>query len=66
MLYVNDSSNLPENPGISYFKDKIRVSWLGEDNETPVNRYFYKLESIFGTGVVNWTLTNKGTDGSLS
>ncbi len=58
MLYVNDSSNLPEEPEFSYFLDRLLVSFLGLDNETSVNAYYYRILSFFTNATVqNWTLS---------
>jgi len=58
MLYVNDSSNLIEEPEFSYFLDRLQVSFLGKDNETAVNAYYYRLLTFFAnTTLVNWTLS---------
>jgi hypothetical protein len=56
MLYVNDNSSLPDNPEVSYFLNQLMVSFLGFDNETAVNAYYYRLTTFFAnTSVVNWT-----------
>ena len=58
MLYVNDSSNLPEEPEYSYFLDRLMVSFLGYDNETAVNAYYYRLLTFLANDtVLNWTLS---------
>jgi hypothetical protein len=56
MVYVDDSSQLLNEPQYSYSKDKLRVKWLGADNESPVTRYFYIIETFYGkTPIINWT-----------
>ncbi|MEM4246717.1 MAG: hypothetical protein QXF14_00115 [Candidatus Woesearchaeota archaeon] len=58
MLYVNDSSNLPEEPEYSYFLNQLQVSFLGYDNETEVNAYYYRLLTFLANDtVLNWTLS---------
>jgi hypothetical protein len=58
MLYVNDSSNLIEEPEFSYFPDRLQISFLGMDAETAVNAYHYRLLSFFSNEtVLNWTLS---------
>lgn len=58
MLYVNDSSDLLEEPEFSYFLDRLMVRFLGTDNETAVNAYYYRLLSFFANiTVLNWTLS---------
>ncbi|MEM4263651.1 MAG: Ig-like domain-containing protein, partial [Candidatus Woesearchaeota archaeon] len=56
MLWVNDSTTLPGEPDISWYPDKLRVSFLGYDNETKVAKYYYMLETAFTREIlVNWT-----------
>ncbi len=58
MTYVDDSSNLPEEPEFSYFLDRLLVKFLGKDNETPVNAYYYRVTTFFAnTTVQDWTLS---------
>jgi hypothetical protein len=58
MLYVNDSSNLAETPDVSYFLDQLMVKFLGIDNETAVNAYYYRLQTFFANAtILNWTLS---------
>ena len=53
MLYVNDNSSLPGNESeYSYSKDILKVSWLGQDNETGVSRYFYTLKETGATSAI--------------
>ncbi|MBI4153701.1 hypothetical protein HY501_00030, partial [Candidatus Woesearchaeota archaeon] len=56
MVFVNDTSTLPESPGFTWRTDQLRAKWLGNDNETRVGSYDYTLEE-FGTlnAVINWT-----------
>jgi hypothetical protein len=57
MAYVDDNSSLVNDPAYSYFTDRLRVNWLGEDNESPVTRYYYMIETFYGkVAVINWTL----------
>src|SRR3989344_1711739 len=56
MEYVDDSSVLANDTEISYFTDRIRVAFLGNDSETKVTRYYYSLIELFtNTMVVNST-----------
>jgi hypothetical protein len=58
MLYVNDSSNLPDDPEYSYFLDRLQVRFLGVDSETSVNAYYYRVKSFFANDTLtNWTLS---------
>ena len=59
MLYVNDSSKLT-NPDITWRTDRLRVSWLGEDNDTGVSSYYYRLSETGSSGevIINWTREN--------
>ena len=43
MLWVNDSSTLELFQNKTCFTDKLRVKWLGKDDETRVNEYFYSI-----------------------
>ena len=56
MVFVDDTSTLPENPDFTWRTDQLRAKWLGNDNETRVSSYDYALEE-FGTlnTVINWT-----------
>lgn len=56
MLFVDDTSNHPDFPDFSYFLDRLRVAFLGTDNETNVSRYFYRVQER-GTEetVLDWT-----------
>lgn len=44
--YINSSSILPASPQISYNNDSLRVSWLGEDSESGVSKYYYKVKNV--------------------
>ncbi|MBW2986521.1 hypothetical protein KY333_04080, partial [Candidatus Woesearchaeota archaeon] len=56
MKFVDDSSTLQGEPDISWYPDKLRVSFLGEDPETRITKYYYLLETAFTKEtVVNWT-----------
>jgi hypothetical protein len=56
MTYVNDTSNNPAFPEISYFLDRLRVAMLGQDLESNVSRYFYTVQEKNTNAVVrNWT-----------
>ncbi|MBI4151291.1 hypothetical protein HY492_04135, partial [Candidatus Woesearchaeota archaeon] len=56
MLYADDTSNNPEFPQYSYFLDKLRIAFLGADNESNVTRYQYRIEQqLTGVVVKNWT-----------
>ncbi|MEM2915893.1 MAG: hypothetical protein QXT19_00840 [Candidatus Woesearchaeota archaeon] len=58
MLFVDDSSNLPNEPEFSYFPDQLRLNFLGEDNETNISAYYYRLLTYHAnTTVLNWTLS---------
>ncbi|MBI2134990.1 hypothetical protein HYU09_03290 [Candidatus Woesearchaeota archaeon] len=56
MVFVDDTSTLPDNPEFTWQTDRLRAKWLGRDNETKVSSYDYTLEE-FGTlnTVINWT-----------
>jgi hypothetical protein len=56
MEYVNDSSK-EKNPGVTWRTDRLRVSWLGEDEESGISQYHYRLRE-YGSSkdlVFNWT-----------
>lgn len=56
MLYADDTSNNPEFPQFSYFTNRLRLAFLGADNETNVSRYNYRIEQqLTGVVVKNWT-----------
>jgi len=56
MEFVDDSSTLPGEPDVSWYKDKLRVKFLGKDPQTRVVKYWYLLETAFARElVVNWT-----------
>ncbi len=58
MLFVDDSSNLPEEPEFSYFADQLQLNFLGVDNETNISAYYYRLLTYHAnTTVLNWTLS---------
>jgi hypothetical protein len=58
MLYVNDSSNLVEEPEYSYFLNQLQIRFLGADDETLVNAYYYRVTTFFTNSTVkNWTLS---------
>ncbi len=58
MLFVDDSSNLPNDPKFSYFPDQLLLNFLGEDNETNISAYYYRLLTYHAnTTVLNWTLS---------
>ena len=60
MEYVDDSSSL-SNPEITWMTDRLRVKWLGTDNETNIHYYLYQLEE-FSTleTIINWTISSRG------
>ena len=43
MLYVYDNTTLPGNPDVSWFTNKIRVAFLGNDSESGVSHYLVTL-----------------------
>ena len=56
MVLVDDSSTLPGQPDISWYSNKLRLRFLGGDNESRVVSYYYMLEAAFTRDVlVNWT-----------
>ncbi len=48
MLYVDDSSNEP-NPEITWKNYRLRVKWLGEDTDTRIAQYYYRLREFAST-----------------
>lgn len=63
MTFVDDSSNLVSDPGISYMKGMLRAKWLGEDNQTQVTRYYYMIETFYGNvQIINWTASTIAND----
>jgi hypothetical protein len=60
MLYASDNSTLVDDVDFSYFLDRLRVAFLGTDNETDVNRYYYQITDDTSSDVIkNWTPTTK-------
>jgi hypothetical protein len=58
MKYVDDSSNLLNDTEYSYFLNQLQVSFLGYDNETAVNAYYYRLLTFHSNDTVrNWTMS---------
>lgn len=61
MLYVNDSSTHPDAPQVSWMSERIRVSFLAEDDETGVDHYVVSLRErdspvfVFREAVFNVT-----------
>ena len=56
MLFVNDSSDNINDPEVSYHRNKLRVAFLGKENESMVTQYVYKIDEKFGNKtLVNWT-----------
>jgi hypothetical protein len=43
MLYVDDTSQLQEDPDISWYTSKLRVSYKGEDQESGIDHYSVSL-----------------------
>ena len=58
MEFVDDTSRLDNNSEFTYRTNRLRVKWLGNDDETSISSYKYTLEE-FGTldTVVNWTIS---------
>ena len=56
MVFVDDKSTLLNNPEFTWHQDRLRVKWLGNDNESGIKSYQYTLEE-FGTlnTIINWT-----------
>lgn len=46
MLFVNDSTTFTPNPDISTRKDRLRVAFKAEDNESGIAKYQYRIEEI--------------------
>lgn len=56
MLFVDDSSTLPGQADISWYPGKLRLRFLGADNESRIVEYYYMLETAFTREIlVNWT-----------
>lgn len=55
MSYVNDSSNILDNPQFSYFLDRLQVKWHGTDASSGIGYYSYLLEDSYQNVIVNWT-----------
>ena len=55
MIYVDDSSNEP-NPEITWKNYRLRVKWLGEDIDTRIAQYYYRLKEFASTDsfVFDW------------
>ncbi|TKJ17388.1 hypothetical protein CEE44_02535 [Candidatus Woesearchaeota archaeon B3_Woes] len=55
MNYVDDSSNEP-NPEITWKHTRLRVKWLGEDLDTRIAQYYYRLKEFGATDsfVFDW------------
>ncbi len=59
MLFVNDSSNIVAEPEFSYFLDRLQVKFLGADDITSVNSYYYRVKSFFSNdSLTNWTASS--------
>jgi hypothetical protein len=60
MSYVNDSSD-ENNPEFTWRNDRLRVKFLGYDNETSVSQYYYRLKKFNSETsiIVNWTLSTE-------
>lgn len=64
MLFVNDSS-IYKDPSISFFKDKIRVAFKGEDEESNVTKYVYSLVELLADKTVIDETESTVLDGSF-
>ncbi len=63
MIYVNDTSSLPDEPEISPYKDKLLTAFLGTDDETEVTQYRVAVENTRTKNLtLNWVLSTH-TDG---
>ena len=56
MTFIDDSSTLPGEPDVSWYLDKLRVKFMGDDPETRIVKYYYLIETAFARElIVNWT-----------
>ena len=55
MVYVNDTSQLMDNPEYTWRNDSLRVKWLAEDNESDIAYYNYTLlQSGKKEPIIDW------------
>jgi len=53
---VDDTSNIDDYPGYSYYTDRLRVKWeLDEKPPSGIEYFSYMLEDESGNIIVNWT-----------
>jgi len=52
MVFVDDASELVEEPELTWHVDALQVNWLGRDDETGVSRYWYSIEELATRQVV--------------
>lgn len=58
MLYVNDSSTIELIPQKTCLTDRLRVKFLGQDNESSVKDYFYSIfKKLDSKIILNYTQT---------
>ncbi|MBI2557973.1 hypothetical protein HYW20_01515 [Candidatus Woesearchaeota archaeon] len=55
MLFVEELGTLPAYPQISCFKDKLKVKWLGQDEDSGIKHYFYSMLRGSNQVILNWT-----------
>lgn len=64
MLYVNDTSALPNDPEFTFLTDSLRVKWLGQENESSISYYRYSLEAVQPSRetIINQSVTSIAPD----
>lgn len=63
MLFVDDSSTFVQFPQKTCLSDRLRVKFLGQDNESNVKDYFYSiLRKLDNQIILNYTQTFIGDD----
>jgi hypothetical protein len=61
MEYVDDTSNIINDPEYSYFTDQLQLDFLGFENESGIKAYYYRVTTFFSNEtVLNWTLSTTG------
>jgi len=62
MLYVSDNSTLKSSPETTCLSDRLRVNFLGEDQESGIKEYTYSITKRLNSQVIldNKTTTNDG------
>ena len=55
MIFAEDTGTLVQFPEHTCNTDRLRVKWLGSDEESDIQNYFYSIIKEPGDVILDWT-----------